>query len=189
MTERDLLIDCLRRLNRLSIPYMLTGSMASNFWGIPRSTHDLDFVVQFLPESAVDVVHAFEDQFFIQEHSVRAAFQPPYQFNAIDQRSSLKVDFWLLRPDSFEQQIFARRRRETLFGEPAWIATAEDVILHKLNWHSITPSDRQLGDAAGIVAVQTDSLDRRYLQHWANQLGLSRVLDDVLAGKIQAKNT
>ncbi len=44
-TERELLIDCLERLNRLSAAYMLVGSMASNYWGIPRTTHDLDFVV------------------------------------------------------------------------------------------------------------------------------------------------
>ena len=46
MNERELLVDCLRRLNRTGVVYYLTGSMASNYWGIPRSTHDLDFVVQ-----------------------------------------------------------------------------------------------------------------------------------------------
>jgi hypothetical protein len=37
MTEQELLIDCLRRLNQAEITYMVTGSMASNYWGIPRS--------------------------------------------------------------------------------------------------------------------------------------------------------
>ena len=32
------------RLNRIGVSYYLTGSMASNYWGIPRTTHDLDFV-------------------------------------------------------------------------------------------------------------------------------------------------
>jgi hypothetical protein len=52
MNERQLLVDCLRRLNRAGVTYYLTGSMASNYWGIPRTTHDLDFVVQ-LPGPAV----------------------------------------------------------------------------------------------------------------------------------------
>lgn len=52
MNERELLVDFLRRLNRTGVTYYLTGSMASNHWGIPRTTHDLDFVVQ-LPCSAV----------------------------------------------------------------------------------------------------------------------------------------
>ena len=45
MNERELLVDCLRRLNRTSVTYYLTGSMASNYWGIPRTTHDLDFAI------------------------------------------------------------------------------------------------------------------------------------------------
>jgi len=49
MTEQELLVDCLRRLNGVGVAYMLTGSMASNYWGIPRTTHDLDFVIQFCP--------------------------------------------------------------------------------------------------------------------------------------------
>src|SRR5206468_9816899 len=46
MTEQELLVDCLRRLNGLGLTYYLTGSMASNYWGIPRTTHDLDFGIQ-----------------------------------------------------------------------------------------------------------------------------------------------
>jgi hypothetical protein len=34
MNERELLVDCLRRLNRTGVTYYLTGSMASNYWGI-----------------------------------------------------------------------------------------------------------------------------------------------------------
>jgi hypothetical protein len=76
-----------------------------------------------------------------------------------------------------------------LFGEPAWIATAEDVILHKLVWNRITPSDRQLGDAAGIVAVQAEALDRPHLRRWAQELGLAAELDRLLSGGIRPKQT
>jgi hypothetical protein len=50
MTEQELLVDSLRRLNGAAITYYLTGSMASNYWGIPRTTHDLDFVIQNTPD-------------------------------------------------------------------------------------------------------------------------------------------
>ncbi len=189
MTERDLLADCLRRLNRLELPYMLTGSMASNFWGVPRTTHDLDFVVTYERESAAGIVAAFDDDFFLEESAVLNALAKPYMFNAIDRRSALKVDFWVLRRDGFEQQMFARRLRVTLFGEPAWIATAEDSLLHKLYWNRITPSERQLGDAAGIVAVQGADLDRDHLERWARALDLEETLGDLLAGKVRPKGT
>jgi hypothetical protein len=189
VTERELLIDCLRRLNRVELSYLLTGSMASNFWGIPRTTHDLDFVVQIPPSAVPKMVKAFSGDFFLDEAAVRAAYQPPHQFNAIDRRSTMKVDFWLLRPVPFEREMFARRKEVKLFGEGAWIGTAEDVLLHKLYWNKITPSDRQLGDAAGIVAVQTDKLDEVHLRRWANELGVMQTLEEVLGGKIKPKLT
>jgi hypothetical protein len=189
VTERELLIDCLRRLNRAELSYLLTGSMASNFWGIPRTTHDLDFVVQIPPSAVSKMVEAFRGDFFLDEAAVRAAYQPPHQFNAIDQRSTLKVDFWLLRPVPFEREMFARRKRVMLFGEAAWIGTAEDVLLHKLYWNQITPSERQLGDAAGIVAVQKGALDEAHLRQWANVLGVTQTLEDILLGKIKPKKT
>ena len=122
MSEQELLVDCLQRLNRLGLEYFLTGSMASNYWGIPRTTHDLDFVIQFPVTEVARVVAAFEGDFFLQEVSVRGAFRPPFQFNAIDTRSALKVDFWLLRDDPFSQSMFARRVQVTIFTTPAWLA-------------------------------------------------------------------
>lgn len=189
MNERDLLVDCLQRLNRTGAIYYLTGSMASNYWGIPRSTHDLDFVVQFPLSSVAEIVRQFSDHFYIEEEAVRAAFQPPHQFNAIDTRSALKVDFWVAKSDPFDQHMLKRRRQVTLFGEPAWISTAEDVILNKLVWNQITPSDRQLGDAAGIVAVQGEALDKNYLRDWAAKLNVTNTLERLMTGEIRPKNT
>ena len=118
-----------------------------------------------------------------------AAYQPPHQFNAIDTRSALKVDFWLPKPDPFDKEMLRRHLQVTLFGEPAWICTAEDVILHKLVWNRISPSDRQLGDAAGVVAVQADALDKNYLRQWARELKLENELERLLSGKIKPKQT
>ena len=189
MNERELLVDCLRRLNRTGLTYYLTGSMASNFWGIPRTTHDLDFVIQ-LPVSAVSLIlREFRGDFYLEETAMRAAYQPPHQFNAIDTRSALKVDFWLPKSEPFDREMLQRRSQVTLFGEPAWIATAEDVILHKLVWNRISPSDRQLGDAAGVVAVQADALDKSYLRHWAQELKLTGELERLLSGEIRPKQT
>ncbi len=189
MTERDLLVDCLRRLNGAQINYMLTGSMVSNYWGIPRTTHDLAFVVQLPPSAAERLVAAFQGDYIVDSMAIRAAYQPPHQFNLMDTRSALKVDFWLLKPDPFEREMFGRRIQAVLFGEPAFIATAEDVILHKLYWNSLTPSDRQLGDAAGVVSVQAGQLDEAYLRQWATRLSVTEKLNDLLAGRIRPKQT
>jgi hypothetical protein len=181
---QDMALDCIQRLNASGIAYMVSGSTASNRWGIPRTTHDVDIVVQFAPSQVPAMMTAFAGRYFIQEISVRSVFRPPHQFNAIDEASGFKVDFWLLRNGPFEIAAFNRRTREDFLGEPAWVATAEDVLLHKLHWNRLSPSERQIGDAAGIFAVQDDQLDLNYLRHWAE-----KTLEQILNGTIRPKTT
>ena len=135
------------------------------------------------------LVGAFAGDYFIDEPAVRAVYQPPHQFNVIHVPSALKADFWLLRPVPFEQEMFRRRVRDEWFGQPLWLATAEDVILHKLHWNKITPSERQLGDVAGVVAVQKGQLDEAYLRRWAADLGVLETLEDALRGHPPPKTT
>jgi hypothetical protein len=49
--------------------------------------------------------------------------------------------------------MFQRCLAVTLCDRPAWIATPEDTILHKLYWDRLTPSDRHHQDAAGVDVV------------------------------------
>jgi hypothetical protein len=190
VTEQELAIDAVRRLNRAGIEYLLTGAMASNYWGIPRTTHDLDFVVQLPGDSIPRLISEFAADFYVDESAAQAVFTAPYQFNAIDRRSGLKVDFWLFRSERpFEISMFQRRVDIDLFGEQTWIASAEDVILHKLYWHSFSPSERQISDAAGVVAVQSDALDGAYLSNWARELGVTENLNKLLRGEIRPKST
>lgn len=168
---------------------MLTGSMVSNYWGIPRTTHDLNFVIQLPADAIPHLEHAFAGVFYLDPLAIRAAAAPPHKLNARDQRSALKVDFWLLQDRPLERMMFDRRMRTMLFGESAWICTAEDVILHKLYWNQITPSERRLGDAAGVVAVQRQGLDVAQLEAWAARLGVGEVWCDLLSGKIRPKRT
>ena len=188
-TESEFLLDVLGRLNEASLDYMLTGSMASNYWGTPRTTHDLDFVLLITADQVDQLVSCFETGFFIQRESVRSAFQPPFQFNVLDEQSALKADFWLLQEKPIERSAFQRRLRVDIFGVPAWIATAEDIILHKLYWNQITPSERQLLDAAGVYAVQAESLDMPYLQRWSAVLGVDQEMAKLILGELKPKTT
>ena len=161
---------------------MLVGSMAGNYWGVPRSTHDIDFVIEYGTDQVSDIVAAFEDDFFIQQVSVESGLKPPHQFNALDNRSALKVDFFRVAGDEYEFKRFRRRRRVTLFDQLAWIAAPEDVLLHKLRWHLMSPTDRQLSDARGIFLVSGDVLDRDYLDYWAKQIGVEDLLSGIFGG-------
>lgn len=59
MSQEEFFATVIQILNHLKIPYMLTGSHASNFYGEPRSTHDIDFVVVITPADATALLNLF----------------------------------------------------------------------------------------------------------------------------------
>lgn len=186
--EQEFLKDVIARLEATEVNYALTGSIASNFWGIPRTTHDVDVVVVLTAADVPSIVAAFADGYYISELAVQEAVTQNHMFNIIDFSTSLKADMWVTGNQPFNQAMLARRCRvEIVPGQEAYIGTAEDVLLHKLVWHTITPSERQLSDAAGIAAVQSGKLDLEYMKNWADQQGTRNLLDEVLQGKYLKK--
>lgn len=44
-TELDILFDVTKKLKKIGIDYMLTGSLAMNFYAEPRMTRDMDIIL------------------------------------------------------------------------------------------------------------------------------------------------
>ena len=101
-------------------------------------------------------------------------------FNIIDMESGWKADLIIRKPRAFSREEFDRRRRVDLFGHGFWVVSPEDVILSKLEWIKDRKSEVQYADALGVAVVQYHSLDHRYLQKWATELGVADSLDRVL---------
>ena len=53
-----------------------------------------------------------------------------------------------------------------------FVASAEDVLLAKLEWAKLGASARQIEDAAGIVRLQGAELDVGYVERWVKVLGV-----------------
>jgi hypothetical protein len=162
------------RLDAAGILYMLTGSFASAYHGLPRATQDIDFVIA----PTRDQLRAFLNrlpatEYYADEPVALEALTSESQFNLIDLRSGWKVDLICRRSRPFSRTEFDRRSRADLEGLPLFVATAEDVILAKLEWAKRGGSARQVEDAAGILRVRRGALDLEYLATWVEQLGLS----------------
>ena len=171
MTFGKLLALVIGLLERSGIPYMVTGSLASSYHGEPRATRDADIVIDPSRE-ALDRLTAglLEAGFYVDRDVAREAFAGRSQFNAIGP-DALKVDFMIRRDRPFSVEEFRRREPADLLGTPGFVATAEDVILAKLEWAKATGSDRQLDDVAGILA-SASGLDLSYVDRWAAILGV-----------------
>jgi hypothetical protein len=171
VTFGELLGSVVGLLDRSGIPYMVTGSLASSYHGEPRATRDADIVIDPSPE-ALDRLTAglLAAGFYVDQDVAREALAGRSQFNAIGP-DALKVDFMIRRDRPFSIEEFRRREPADLLGTPGFVATAEDVILAKLEWAKASGSKRQLDDVAGILAIAS-GLDRSYIDRWAAVLGV-----------------
>lgn len=154
---------------------MITGAIASSLQGEPRSTHDLDVVVEIREDDVEALLSAFpEPDFYADANAARAAVRSGSMFNILDMREGDKVDFWLLTDEPFDRSRFARKVQEEVFGIRLNVSAPEDTILAKLRWASLSGgSERQVTDALRVYEVQAGSLDVAYLDEWARRLGVS----------------
>jgi hypothetical protein len=174
VSQQELLIAAVRALEGAAVPYMLTGSVVSSFYGEPRATHDFDFVVS-LEDDRVAGLHAALDRLDgrIELGGMRRAPRDRTMFDDIDHATGLKLGFWMVGADAYDSACLARRRSESLFGTTMSIASAEDIILIKLRWAKrMGGSVKRFTDALRVLEVQRPKLDVAYIERWADALGV-----------------
>jgi hypothetical protein len=97
-----------------------------------------------------------------------------------------KVDMFIPKDRPFDRQQLARREKQGIGTEPdqmAYVASAEDIILAKLEWYRLggEVSERQWRDVQGILEVSGNRLDQDYLRRWAATLNVSDLLERALS--------
>ena len=172
MTFAELLAIVIGTLDRVGIPYMVTGSLASSYHGEPRATRDVDIVIDPAADTLAALVDALAAAgFYVDRDTALEALVGRTQFNAIGPDAS-KVDFIIRKARPFSIEEFGRRQRADLLGTAGFVTTAEDLVIAKLEWAAASDSNRQLRDVAGILAV-TKTLDAPYIERWAAALGVA----------------
>jgi hypothetical protein len=172
-TQGDIVNRMAGRLQSAGIPYMIVGSIASSFHGEPRTTRDIDIVIDPTDESLDRFVRSVaSDGFYVDPTAAAEALATRSQFNVIDPQSGWKVDLMIRRERPFSRDELERRIPVRLLDVETYVATAEDTIIAKLEWARSGESERQLRDVASILAAMGDSLDRAYLERWIDSLGL-----------------
>ena len=182
MTFRDLVQTVLKQLDAAGIPYMITGSIASSYYGEPRATRDLDVVIEPDARSLQALlVTLVAGGFYVDREAAHEALTLRTQFNAIGP-AALKVDFIIRKDRPFSQREFERRRPADLLGAAGFLPTIEDLIVAKLEWAAGklewaagSGSEVQLRDVGGMLAVGGDDIDFMYVTRWVSALHLSQV--------------
>ena len=169
-------------LDALGVPYLIGGSLASAVHGVLRATLDTDLVADLRLEHAEPLARALGGTFYVDAESIREAVLHQRSFNVIHLETMFKVDVFVVKKRPFHHSQMERRTAQVIATDPdrtAYVATAEDTILAKLEWYRTDGdvSERQWRDVLGVMKVQADRLDLAYLRQWAAQLNISDLLE------------
>jgi hypothetical protein len=185
--QAELLRHVLAVLESQDVTYALVGSYASAVYGEPRFTHDIDIVVHLTADAANRLCAAFPaPEFYVSQAAAREAVAMHGQFNVIHPASGNKIDFMIPRNDAWGRTQLTRRiRRPILPNRDGFVAAPEDVILGKLWYYDEGGSEKHLRDIAAMLQTSGDSIDMKYIDQWAQQLGYvehwSMIVDRVAA--------
>lgn len=177
--QNDVLKGFSERLEKLGIAYMLTGSMALAHYAIPRTTADIDIVIDLSTGDVENFVREFEPDYYVPDNRIREAIYRNRMFNILNQKSIIKIDCVIRKNDEFGREAFARRQRVNYAGYfDVWIISKEDLILSKLNWAKNTRSEMQMRDVASIIR---NGYDETRVKNWAEKLGVEELLKECIA--------
>ena len=182
MTIEQLAAAVIDACEAAGVDHMLTGAFATSVYGVPRSTSDVDVVVDGLAGEPIQRV--------VAGLAALVSFDPQVQFDTLTwgrrhvgrTRSDppLLVGLFALFDDPFVQHQFHRRRRIVLpsLGRATWLPRPEDLVVQKLRWGR----GKDLDDARDVLAVQgLDHVDLAEIRAWCLQHGTIDRLDAVLA--------
>lgn len=175
--ELDIVRDVSRRLDSAGIGYMLTGSMAMNYYAQPRMTRDIDVVVALRSSDAERVVKLFSPDYYVSREAVNSSIAHQSLFNLIHHESVIKVDCIVRKQTEYRLAEFERRQRIRILDFETWIVSREDLILSKLFWSKDSHSELQLGDVKNLVGID---YDREYVEEWAQKLGLTTLWQEIV---------
>jgi hypothetical protein len=174
------------KLAELGMEVVLGGSVAASMYANPRYTQDADVSIRAFPGREQELVKCLEDKYLVSLVAVQSAVAKRRTFNALNKKTSFKIDVFVPAERPFDVAAFARKRlvAPQLPGDvPLFVYSPEDIVLHKLAWFRLgnEVATQQLKDVAGVLRVQRATLDVPYLRQWATDLGVVDLLDKCLA--------
>jgi hypothetical protein len=180
--------ELLGTFDRLHIRYLVTGSVASSFYGSPRATRDIDLIAEVRLDHVAPLVSALGRDFYVEGDMMREAIAAKRAFNVIHFATSYKFDIFPAGSDPYTRAQFERCQpaRFAIENESVdfQVVSAEDSILSKLLWYKSRGgvSEQQWRDILSVLDARGARLDLEYLDKWARHLGIHDLLTRALNG-------
>ena len=169
--EISILTDIVDKLQKLNIEYMLTGSVAMNYYAEPRMTRDFDIIVDVGVLQKKEFFDAFLGDYYLTDIAFDEAIKHNSMFNIIHRDTVTKADLIIKNRDEYSIQAFKRKQLKKINDHNIYVISKEDLILSKIRWAKDSKSALQKMDIINLLGT---GYDKRYVTNWLNK---ERLLD------------
>lgn len=174
-----LVVHIIELLHELAIPYMVTGSLASNYFGITRSTKDADILIQTDSASISALARRVKHPLHLNPQMSFESITGTSRYVVENKEGEYVIELFLLSDDPHDQERFKRRRNIPMQNQSVWVASPEDVIVTKLRWSKLGKRTKDVDDVRNVIAVQAETLDWEYIHRWCGVHGTRELLDEI----------
>ena len=177
----DVICDLAQCFYDYKIKYLIGGSVSSSLNGIFRTTNDIDVLVEKPLNEVPNVITALSTKFLVDEPALIKQHLDNKAYNIFHEQTALKIDIFPGHTEFHQMQLSRALNVKPPTSRCEFkIASAEDIILAKLQWFQKSPSDRQINDIVGVLNLNKNTVDLSYLRNWASKLDVLDKLEELL---------
>jgi hypothetical protein len=161
---------------------MFTGAVAASYYGTPRTTMDVDVVVNISPEDSQSLLlkPLKAAEICVDENKMLTALRAGYRVVTLrDQKTHYTLDL-ILSDRTLE------KRQGTIVGLPSFIQTPEDLVLSKLRMmKSTVAKEKSQKDRDDIKAILSHTkVEGELLKKRAQKENTLAMLDELMGKEL-----
>jgi hypothetical protein len=123
------LLDVFKSFQRHEVRYVVLGGVASVLYGVPRTTFDLDILIEATTENAQRLLNALRDAGFGTAAMTDAQDVVAHEITVFNDRVRIAVQTWT--PGLSFQDAWERRKTVSYQGQDFFVVSREDLIASK----------------------------------------------------------
>lgn len=173
----------LKPLEEAGLQYMVTGSVASMFYGEIRMTNGIDLVL-FLPPGKAGLLEKLFplDRFYCPPEEViriECARSVDGHFNLIHHETGFKADVYLAGNSALMLWGLGNARAIEFQGIELKVAPPEYVVVQKLEYFRAGGSEKHVRDIRAMMKIGWDGVEEALLEEKVKELGLQSTWEEV----------
>lgn len=183
----DILTRLIQALKKAELKYVIVGGLAAIIRGRPRTTMDIDLIIEEnLVKAKIFLNHLKKNNFDVMDDQILMELNEKTNATIFDKNSVIRLDLKIAYKKD-EQEVLAQAQHIIFKGVELEIASIEQILYGKILYlgdiSDVSRSDLlNFNDVLDFIAVfkRSSNIDMEWLKTKVTKMGLIETLDKIL---------